>query len=98
MTPNTRKLLEDMRHSKANWKKRDLEALYDSFGFEIRHGKSHDIVVHRVYKTLRTTLPRHSEVLKSYVAIAVKLVDKLLVLQKEAENAKRSQGDSGKAS
>jgi hypothetical protein len=73
-------LLEAMRRSKSNWKRRDLEALYEGFGFEIRHGANHDIFVHRVYKHLRATLPRHNDVLKTYVSMAVKLVDRVLEL------------------
>jgi len=30
-------LLEQMRKSKSNWKKEDIEKLYKEFGFTIRH-------------------------------------------------------------
>jgi hypothetical protein len=76
-------LLEAMRRSKSNWKRRDLETLYLGFGFEIRHGSKHDIVSHAVYRELRTTLPRHGEVLKTYVNIAVKLADRVLELDQQ---------------
>ncbi len=39
-------LLEQMRKSKSNWKKEDIEKLYKEFGFIIRHGSNHDIVTH----------------------------------------------------
>lgn len=94
MSPAGLKLLEDMRKSRANWKKRDLETLYLGFGFNIRHGSSHDIVVHPLFRELRTTLPRHGEVLKSYVAEAVKMIDRLQALRRETENAARSKGTS----
>lgn len=100
MTSEARKLLEDMRNSSANWKRRDLDSLYEGFGFIIRHGSSHDIVVHPKFRQLRTTLPRHKEVLKAYVRIAVKLVEQLIELQKEAnkkdeEESKGRSGDAG---
>jgi hypothetical protein len=47
------------------------------------HGGNHDIVKHPSYPFLRTTLPRHRELAKGYVEFAVKLVDRLLELQKE---------------
>jgi cold shock CspA family protein len=87
MGSKAQKLLEEMHLSKANWKRRDLDSLYEGFGFIIRHGSSHDVIVHSTFKQLRTTLPRHGdEVLKSYVQIAVKLVDRLLELQQESNN------------
>jgi len=96
MPSKARKLLEEMRASKANWRRHDLDSLYEGFGFTIKHGRSHDVIYHPDFKQLRTTLPRHStEVLKSYVQIAVKLVDKLLELQKEAQDEKESKSGSG---
>jgi len=35
------------------------------------------------YSDLRTTLPRHKELAKVYVDVAIKLVDRLQELQKE---------------
>jgi len=84
MTPTVDKLLEDMRHSAANWTRRDLVRLYEGFGFTIRHGGSHDVVTHSKHKQLRTVLPRHNDMLKIYVRTAVKLVDRLKALEKEA--------------
>jgi len=79
-------LLERMRKSKSNWKMEDLERLYKEFGFVIRHGSNHDIVSHPTFPKLRATLARHKPLPKGYVQFAVKLVDKLLELQKEGSN------------
>lgn len=93
MSSKAQKLLEDMRASKANWKRHDLDKLYEGFGFSIKHGHSHDIISHPRFKQLRTTLPRHSrEVLKTYIQIAVKLIDKLSELQKEVHNEEGPKG------
>ncbi len=86
MTRKALKLLENMRRSKSGWKQKDIESLYFSFGFLITHGKSHDIVKHPKYLHLRTTLPRHNEIAKVYIEIAVSLVDRLLILEKEHEH------------
>jgi hypothetical protein len=85
MPPKAEKLLEQMRNSKSNWKRADLDSLYEGFGFVIRHGGNHDVVKHPIYPQLRATLPRHRQLAKGYVEFAVKLVDRLLELQKESE-------------
>jgi hypothetical protein len=79
-------LLEQMRRSKSNWKKEDIEKLYKEFGFIIRHGSNHDIVTHPEFPKLRATLARHKALPKGYVQFAVKLIDQLLELQKEGNN------------
>lgn len=80
------KLLERMRQSKAGWRRADLDKLYSGFGFEILRGKKHDIVRHPKYAQLRTVLPRHTYLAKGYVDYAVKLVDRLLELEKESRH------------
>ncbi|RJP50815.1 MAG: hypothetical protein C4586_05240 [Anaerolineaceae bacterium] len=75
-------LLEQMRKSKSNWKKEDIERLYREFGFIMRHGSNHDIVLHPEFPMLRATLARHKALPKGYVQFAVKLIDRLLELQK----------------
>ena len=85
MTSKAEKLLEQMRNSKSNWKRADLDKLYEGFGFVISHGGNHDIVKHPRYPHLRATLPRHRVLAKGYVEFAVKLVDQLLELRKESE-------------
>lgn len=93
MTSKARKLLERMRQSKANWRRADLDTLYEGFGFVIRHGGSHDIVKHPEFPELRATLPRHSFLAKGYVEFAVKLIDRLLELRKEMEDEPESDGE-----
>ncbi len=85
MASKAEKLLERMRNSKSNWKRADLDKLYEGFGFIISHGASHDIVKHPAFPHVRATLPRHRELAKGYVEFAVKLIDRLLELQKESE-------------
>jgi hypothetical protein len=85
MTSSAEKLLERMRQSKAGWKKRDLETLYEGFGFVIDHGRNHDIVKHPEFSELRATLPRHNYLATGYVVQAIKLIDKLRELRKAAE-------------
>jgi hypothetical protein len=85
MTSKGKKLLERMRRSKADWSAKDLIQLYESFGFIITHGSSHDIVKHTKYPYLRTTLPRHNFLARGYVEFAIKLIDQLLVLEKQEQ-------------
>jgi hypothetical protein len=85
MSTKAEKLLERMRNSKSNWKRTDLDSLYEGFGFVMKHGGNHDIVKHPSFPQLRATLPRHRQLAKGYVEFAVKLVDQLLELQKESE-------------
>lgn len=96
MPQDPEELLEKMRNSAANWKLRDIAYLYTSFGFTIRNGHDHDIVVHPKHKTLRATIPRTGELLKVYVRTAVKLIDRLRVLQKGTQNAKQDKGESNR--
>ena len=86
MPSKAEKLLEQMRRSKSNWKRADLDKLYEGFGFVITHGGNHDIAKHPNYPELRTTLPRHRELAKGYVEFAVKLIDRILELQKEGRS------------
>lgn len=85
MPSKAEKLLEKMRNSKSNWKRADLDKLYEGYDFVILHGANHDIVKHPNFPQLRATLPRHRELAKGYVEFAVKLIDRLLELQKESE-------------
>lgn len=83
MSHKAEKLLKQMKATKANWKASDIVRLYEGFGFIITHGANHDKVKHPDFPELRTTLPRHRDIAKVYVEIAIKLVDQLLELQKE---------------
>jgi hypothetical protein len=85
MPSKAEKLLEQMRNSKNNWKRADLDRLYEGFGFVILHGGSHDIAKHPEFPQLRATLPRHRELAKGYVEFAVKLIERLQDLQKGRE-------------
>lgn len=75
------KVLDQMRRSQANWTRRDLDNLYEHFGFTIKHGKAHDIVRHPQFPSLWDTLPRHNEIGKAYVKNAIELIDQLLVFR-----------------
>lgn len=77
MTAKSEKLLEKMRRSQANWKKRDLENLLLGYGFQLRHGSNHDIFTHPELHGTQFVLPRHGAVKKVYVRKAVRLIDKL---------------------
>lgn len=48
----------------------------------MRHGSNHDIVLHPEFPMLRATLARHKALPKGYVQFAVKLIERLLELQK----------------
>ena len=61
MPSKAEKLLEQMRNSKSNWKRADLDKVYEGFGFVISHGGNHDIVKHLDFPQLRATLPRHRQ-------------------------------------
>ena len=74
-----------MRQSAANWARHDLDTLYIGYGFKIRTGKKHDVASHPEFPQLRATLPRHTKNLaKGYISHAVKLIDQLQVLEREA--------------
>lgn len=96
MASKAEKLLERMRQSKSNWKRIDLDKLYEGFGFTIIHGKSHDVAKHLEFKELRATLPRHNDLAKGYVEYAVKLIDRMLELRKEATDEPESSDASDK--
>jgi len=78
-------LLENMRRSTTNWKRRDLDNLYLGFGFSIKNGAKHDVAKHKVYPQLRATLPRHSYLAKGYITFAVKLIEQLQELERQGE-------------
>ncbi len=85
MTSKADKLLEQMRRSKANWKRVDLDRLYEGFGFIITHGANHDKLKHPDFlevRELRASLPRHRTLDKVYVEEAIKRIDRLLELKK----------------
>jgi len=85
VSKRAKKLLEGMRQSKNNWSLEELYALYKGFGFDIRQGSNHPIAKHLKYPQLRGTLPNHTKFATGYISHAVKLVDKLLELEKGEE-------------
>lgn len=80
-------LLDAMRRSKNNWTRKDLEALYEEYGFRIRRGAKHDIAINRKYPQLRGTLPNHKSFAKGYVVSAVRLVERLQEMETEGEKS-----------
>ena len=92
MTPSkAENLLERMRRSQAGWRRTDLEKLYRGFGFDIRHGSNHDVIVHPNYPHLRATLPGHTTVVKAYIRHAIKLIDELRQLGQGEEDVSDNQ-------
>lgn len=85
MPSKAEKLLEQMRNSKAGWKRADLDTLYEGYGFVISHGSNHDIVKHPAHPELRATLPRHRQLARGYVEFAVKLINSLLYIENESD-------------
>jgi hypothetical protein len=82
MPTKAEKLLEQMRVSKKNWKRRDLETLYEGFGFIIESSRGpHDKVVHPDYRMLITSLPRHRELAVYLVDEAIRMIEKLKILE-----------------
>ncbi len=78
-------LLDAMRRSKNNWTRKDLEALYEEYGFNIRRGAKHDMAINKKYPQLRATLPNHKSFAKAYVVSAVRLVERLQLMETEGE-------------
>jgi len=85
MSRKAMKLFEQMQESKASWTRSDLDTLLEGFGFEIRHGRSHDIASHPKFPFLRQTLPRHRHLPRGYVEEAVKLIHRLSKHRKLSE-------------
>lgn len=86
MPPRAEKLLERMRRSKSGWKRHDLEALYEGFGFVLKHGAKHDYYVHPVHPKLRDTLRRSRTVPEYNVRNAIRLIDRLIALENTEGN------------
>ena len=87
MPSKASELLEQLRASNANWKRPDMERLYEGFGFiiETGHGRHGDKVWHPDFPILISSLPRHNRVHVYLVVQAVKLIDRLERLRKEQE-------------
>jgi hypothetical protein len=86
MPDKAAKLLEQMRNSKSGWRPHDFRTLFEGFGFIMREGKNHTTYVHPDFPQLIYQIPRHNqELAKGYATDAVKLLDKLEQLRKEAK-------------
>ena len=84
MPGKAEKLLERMKRSQVNWKRKDFDSLYTGFGFIIMHGSSHDRVMHPDYPELgKKAIPRHNSVGRVYVRMAIKLITDLKKLQED---------------
>jgi len=79
MPSKAEKLLERMRRSKSGWKRKDIESLYEGFGFVLHHGAKHDYYLHPDYPKLRDTLKRSRTVSEYNVRKAVRLIDSFIV-------------------
>lgn len=88
MADKGRRLLDKARQAPTNWSRDDLERLYKTFGFEIVRGTNHTFARHPKYPELRGTLPNHRSFATGYVRSAVKLIDKLEALEKQAQEDK----------
>lgn len=81
MPSSAEKLLERMRRTKSGWKRRDLEKLYEGFGFVLHHGAKHDYYQHPEYPKLRDTLKRRRTVSEYSVRNAIRLIERLTALK-----------------
>ena len=86
MTKKAAKLLEKMRRSNKNWKRKDVESLYSGHGFIIvtKKGK-HDKVYHPKYPHLIAFIPRHNKIGEYVIDDAVNLVDRLNDLENKGQ-------------
>jgi hypothetical protein len=82
MSSRAEELLDKARRSSSGWRRTELDSLYESFGFSVVARAKHDMAFHPEYPTLKTMLPRHRKVNRFYVEQAVKLIDKLIELQR----------------
>lgn len=82
---SARKLLQSMKRSKAGRTRKELDRLYEGYGFEITHGGNHDKVSHPDFPQLLTSLPRHNRVHTWAVSQAIKMIEKLEMLQAQSQ-------------
>ncbi len=75
------RLLERAKRTKHGWKRRDLDALYTGFGFEIEDREKHRYYVHPLYPFLIGSAPKGRDITAGFVADAVRIVGKLIALK-----------------
>lgn len=86
MPSRAEKLLERMRRSKSGWRRKDIVAVYEGFGFVLNHGAKHDYYVHPDYPKLRDTLKRSRTVPEYNVRNAIRLIDRLIALKDKRQS------------
>lgn len=87
MAKGCEEILEQMRRTKAGWKASDFEKLYTGFGFEEKGSGRDTKYVHRTYKQLFASVSRGSgELATGYSSTAVKLIDRLKMLEADSKN------------
>ena len=77
MARGDEKLLARMKATKAGWGWGDLQALYSSFGFDIRDRGKHTVFIHPEWKSLRATVARHRSLPVGYIQTAIRLITEL---------------------
>ena len=84
MSKKAAELVEQMRQTQAQWKRRDLVTVLNGFGFNIKKGSGrspHDKVWHPEFPQLIMSLPRHRKLGVAYVNQVVVIVDALKILR-----------------
>ncbi len=80
-----RKLLARMRRSpKSGWGQDEVGRLLRGFGFDEREGGGHRLYRHPKLPGVRLTVARHNDLAVGYVLDAIKAIDLLLNIEKEA--------------
>lgn len=79
------KLREAMRQTKHGWGQNDLHTLYLGFGFWCREGQKHRIYIHMEFPELRATVARQNNLPAGYVQVALKRIERLEELRREAK-------------
>ncbi|WP_419947865.1 hypothetical protein [Candidatus Palauibacter sp.] len=83
------KLREKMQRSAHGWRRRDLQRLYHSHGFEKHEGGKHTMYIHADYPHLWATVSRSKDVKSVYVRDALRLIERL---ETEIENLEAEGG------
>lgn len=79
---NADDILERMKQSPNGWRPDDFVKLFQGFGFK-RSGTNHDVYIHKKYKQLRCTIPRHKPVKSVYAKQAISVITELKELERQ---------------
>lgn len=71
-----------MRESKSGWGQQDFQRLLEGYGLINKGGKKHAKYYHPEFPQLWISVPRHNSLKKWVAKDAIKLIDELLILQK----------------